>query len=194
MWAVLQKRDFLHLTFEFVSSKQMLTKLSEHYFIIIIFLQFSRTNIQLHFVNSMDEPLLNAIFFSNLSQCHCSKIDWFYHLAHSQRWKFKYWESKNAQSKVQLWKNKLTNKQIRVLIIPPPLPPPPLPVVSVQDWAWAHPPLRPPCPEPDCWLLHSAAASPSPPPPHPGGVSSNDLHRRNDCDRGSERGNRYCDE
>lgn len=67
----------------------------------------------------MDEPLLNAIFFSNLSQCHCSKIDWFYHLAHSQRWKFKYWESKNAQSKVQLWKNKLTNKQIRVLIIPP---------------------------------------------------------------------------
>lgn len=71
-----------------------------------------------------------------------------------------------------------------ILLLPQP---PPSPVVSVQDWAWAHPPLHPPCPEPDCWLLRSAAASPSPPPPHPHQVLSNDLHRDNDCDRGSER-------
>lgn len=58
---------------------------------------------------------------------------------------------------------------------------------SVQGWAWARPPLRPLCPEPGCWLLRSAAASPSPPPPNPCQGLSNDLHRGSGCGRGSER-------
>lgn len=38
MWAVLQKRDFVHLTFQFVSSKQMLTRPKFHYLNIIFLL------------------------------------------------------------------------------------------------------------------------------------------------------------
>lgn len=61
-----------------------------------------------------------------------------------------------------------------------------LPVISVQDWTWAHPRLRPPCPKPDWWLLRFAAASPFPLPPQHGSTLSNSLHWDNHHDCGPE--------
>lgn len=68
------------------------------------------------------------------------------------------------------------------------------PVASVQDSASALPPLYPSSPQPGCWPLRSAAASPSPPPLPRGGWQSSGRLRGNGYGRASVTGGRHCNE